>query len=98
MARKYLEDLPKNESENLNTELFLKQIGVGIEITEEPAKKEAPLKKEAPEKKRGTSKKRRTSKEEEKQGEKSRGGRRHGFFRSNNQRKRSPRIKIIGIK
>ena len=45
MARKYLEDLPKNESENLNTELFLKQIGVGIEITEEPVKKQAPVKK-----------------------------------------------------
>lgn len=35
MARKYLEDLSKNESENLNTELFLKEIGVGIDITDE---------------------------------------------------------------
>ena len=35
MARKYLEDLPKNESENIDTELFLEEIGVGIEITDE---------------------------------------------------------------
>ena len=48
MARKYLEDLPKNESENLKTELFLKQIGVGIEIPEKPVKQQAHLKKEAP--------------------------------------------------
>ena len=45
MARKYLEELPKNESENLNTELFFKAIGEGIEITEEPVKKEVPVKK-----------------------------------------------------
>ena len=35
MARKYLKDFPKNESENLNTELFFEEIGVGIEITDE---------------------------------------------------------------
>ena len=70
MARKYLEDLPKNESENLNTELFLKQIGVGIEITEEPVKKQAPVKKEAPVKKQEPVKKEEPAKKKKNKGKK----------------------------
>ena len=70
MARKYLEDLPKNESENLNTELFLKQIGVGIEITEEPVKKQATVKKEAPVKKQEPVKKEEPAKKKKNKGKK----------------------------
>ena len=72
MARKYLEDLPKNESENLNTELFLKHIGMEIEITEEPVKKQAPVKKEAPVKKQEPVKKEKPVKKKKNKGKKSR--------------------------
>ena len=68
MARKYLEDLPKNEYENLKTELFLKQIVVGIEITEEPVKKQAPVKKEAPVKKQEPVKKEEPAKKKKNKG------------------------------
>ena len=70
MARKYLKDLPKNESENLKTELFLKQIGVGIEITEEAVKKQAPVKKEAPVKKQEPVKKEEPAKKKKNKGKK----------------------------
>ena len=70
MARKYLEDLPKNESENLKTELFLKKIGVGIEITEESVKKQAAGKKEAPVKKQEPVKKEEPAKKKKNKGKK----------------------------
>ena len=70
MARKYLEDLPKNKSENLNTELFLNQIGMRIEITEEPVKKQAPVKKEAPVKKQKPVKKEEPAKKKKNKGKK----------------------------
>ena len=79
MARKYLEDLTKNESENLNTELFFKQIGVGIEITEEPVKKQAPIKKEAPVKKQEPVKKEEPAKKKNNK-VKNQGGRRHDMY------------------
>ena len=69
-----------------------------MEITEESVKKQAPAKKEAPVKKQEPVKKEEPAKKKKNKGKKVEEDDDMDFLGSNNLRKRSPRIKIIGIK